>query len=157
MPRRRNPSRRQQNIERFAILLSALLADGELHSNYDIKRRTGMAWDHPLAEDVRRYLRSHGVYITPHSIDGFWVMTDTAAEQRKHRVRRAKNAYSEACTNAKACAGSVARNPADAALQAELVDHQRWAYLLAGVIGKTPMEVAMDLTPEPTPPNISTL
>lgn len=65
--------------------------------------------------------------------------------------------YREACTNARATAGSVARNPADAALAQVLAEARHWALMLGELIGKTPEEVDADCEPLPRPPWVKTL
>jgi hypothetical protein len=137
--------------------LSALLADGKPHSNAEIKHKCGLPWDHPLTPEVRRYLREHGVFITPHSIDGYWVMTDQAVDIRKHAVRRGRNHYREAVRIAQSTAGALVRNPLDVALTYELRERQMAVYAIGNSIGKTPTEMAKDMAPQATPAGVSTL
>ena len=150
-------SRRQARIIAGASKLSALLADGRPHSNAEIKTRCGLAWDSILTTDVRRYLREHGVFITPHATDGFWQMTDQAVDIRKHAVRRGKNHYREAVRIAQSASGALARNPHDVALNYELRERQMAVYAIGNGIGKTPTDMAKDMAPKATPAGVSTL
>jgi hypothetical protein len=137
--------------------LSALLADGKPHPNAEIRNKCGLPWDHPITADVRRYLREHGVFITPHSVEGYWVMTDQAVDIRKHAVRRGRNHYKEAVRIAQAASGALARNPLDIALTYELRERQMAVYAIGNSIGKTPAEMAVDMAAKPTPSTVTTL
>lgn len=148
---------RQATIEAKAAKLSLLLSDGKPHSNAEIRNKCGLPWDHPLTVDVRRYLREHGVFITPHAIEGFWEMTDQAADIRKHALRRGRNHYREAVRIAQSAAGAVARNPHDITLSYELRERQMAVFALGTNLGMTPAAMATDMAPLPTPSTVTTL
>jgi hypothetical protein len=148
---------RTSRIIAGANRLSALLADGKPHGNAEIKNKCGLPWDSPITAEVRRYLREHGVFITPHVLDGYWVMTDEAVDIRKHAIRRGKNHYAEAVRIAQSAAGALVRNPTDVALNYELRERQMTVYAIGNALGKTPTEMAKDMQPSTPPPSVSTL
>lgn len=155
MARRVGP--RAAVIEAKAERLSRLLGDGNPHTNAEIKAKCGLPWDHPITADVRAFLRERGVFITPHALEGYWVMTDNSTDIRTHAQRRCKNHYREAVRIAQSAAGSAARNPTDIMLSYELRERRMAVFALGTTLGKSPAEMAADMTPLPTPPGVTTL
>lgn len=148
MSRRSTPAERwETRVGKTALRLHKLLSDNRAHTNAEISHK--VTPNGRLLIEARRLLRDAGVSIRPDQKngEGWWCITTDAVGTRDHNVRSSGRHYTEAARLARATAGTVTSNPHDVMLSIELAQQQSMAMQIGVRIGKTPAEIAVDLTP----------